>query len=338
MKDDKILLNHGSGGKMTHDLIGKLFVKYFDNPILKAQTDSAILHLDSNLIAFTTDSYVVTPVFFPGGNIGKLAVCGTVNDLAVSGAKPLYLSCGFIIEEGLPLTELDAIVSTMSEEAAKAGVLIVTGDTKVVEKGKCDKIFINTAGIGVLDQKREPISHGTNIRPGDKIIINGEAGNHGAAILCARNSLEYYSDIQSDCASLDQLIESVFNASDDIKFMRDATRGGLATILCELADKKEFGIRLFETEIPLNEKVRGLCEIFGYDPLFMANEGKVVLVAGKDNAEKILKAIQSYELGKDAAIIGEITEDNTGYVVMNTSIGGTRLIDMPAGEQLPRIC
>lgn len=338
MNEVKVLLNHGSGGKMTHDLIGKLFIKYFDNPILKAQTDAAVLHIDSKLIAFTTDSYVVTPVFFPGGNIGKLAICGTVNDLSVSGTTPLYLSCGFIIEEGLLFSELEQIVSTMAAEAAKAGVLIVTGDTKVVEKGKCDKIFINTAGVGVLDSTREHISFGKNIVPGDSIIINGEAGNHGAAILCARNSLEYYSDIESDCASLNGLIKDILQSGADVKFMRDATRGGLATILCELAERKEFGIKLNEKDIPLNEKVRGLCEIFGFDPLFMANEGKVVIVAGKDSAEKIVSILHSHELGKDAAIIGEITEENKGLVVMNTGIGGSRLIDMPAGEQLPRIC
>lgn len=338
MNNGKILLNHGSGGKMTHDLIGKLFVKYFDNPILKAQTDAAVLHIDSKLITFTTDSYVVTPVFFPGGNIGKLAVCGTVNDLSVSGATPLYLSCGFIIEEGLLFSDLEQIVSTMAEEATKAGVLIVTGDTKVVEKGKCDKIFINTAGVGVLDSSREHISFGRNIVPGDKIIINGEAGNHGAAILCARNSLEYYSDIESDCASLNGMIQEILQSGAAVRFMRDATRGGLATILCELADRKEFGIRIEEAAIPLNERVRGLCEIFGYDPLFMANEGKAVIVAGSESAEQIINLLRSSSLGKDAAIIGEITAENKGLVVMNTGIGGSRLIDMPAGEQLPRIC
>ena len=338
MTDEKILLNHGSGGKMTHKLITGLFIRYFDNPILKAQTDSAILSIDSHLIAFTTDSYVVSPVFFPGGNIGKLAVCGTVNDLAVSGANPLYLSCGFIIEEGMSFSELEDIVKTMADEAAKAGVLIVTGDTKVVNKGSCDKIFINTAGIGILNESRKDISAGKRITPGDKIIVNGAIGNHGAAILCARNSVEYYSEIQSDCTSLNSLIENVLKTSVQVKFMRDATRGGLGTILCELAGKKEFGVELSETEIPIDESVRGLCEIFGYDPLFMANEGKVVMVVSKEDAGKVLETFHSEELGKNAAVIGEITSTNKGLVVMITGIGGSRLIDMPAGEQLPRIC
>jgi len=338
MISDKILLNHGSGGKMTHELISSLFMKYFDNPVLRAQTDSAILNIDSRLIAFTTDSYVVSPVFFPGGNIGKLAVCGTVNDLAVSGAKPLYLSCGFIIEEGLPFSELEDIVKTMAAEAASAGVLIVTGDTKVVNKGSCDKIFINTAGIGRLDENRKDISTGKGIIPGDKIIVNGCVGNHGAAILCARNSVEYYSGILSDCASLNTMIENVLQISKKVKFMRDATRGGLGTVLCELAEKKEFGVDLTESEIPLDESVRGLCEIFGYDPLFMANEGKVVIVVASEDAAKVLETLQASETGKDAAVIGEISSTHQGLVVMITGIGGSRLIDMPAGEQLPRIC
>ncbi|MFA6923425.1 MAG: hydrogenase expression/formation protein HypE [Bacteroidales bacterium] len=338
MNNEKILLNHGSGGKLTHELISGLFVKYFDNDILRKQTDSAIINVDSNLLAYTTDSYVVEPIFFPGGDIGKLAVCGTVNDLSVSGAKPLYISCGFIIEEGFLFSELERIVKSMAGEAEKAGVIIVTGDTKVVDKGKCDKIFINTSGIGILDEKRKNISYGSEIKVGDKIIVNGNIGEHGAAILCARNSLEYSSDVKSDCASLNKLISEALQVSDKIKFMRDATRGGLATVLCELAEKNKFGVELDESQISVRESVRGLCEIFGYDPLYMANEGKVVMVVGKEDAEKVLKKIKQNELGENAAIIGEITGTNNKLVVMKTGIGGKRIIDMLAGEQLPRIC
>ncbi|MDD5571079.1 MAG: hydrogenase expression/formation protein HypE [Bacteroidales bacterium] len=338
MTNDKILLNHGSGGKLTHELISGLFVKYFDNKFLKEQTDSALINIDGNLLAFTTDSYVVDPIFFPGGDIGKLAVCGTVNDLSVSGAKPLYISCGFIIEEGFLFSDLETIVKSMADEAKKAGVLIVTGDTKVVDRGKCDKIFINTSGIGVIDEKRKSISSGSEIEAGDKIIINGNIGEHGAAILCARNSLEYSSAVKSDCASLNKLISEVFEVSSKIKFMRDATRGGVATVLCELAEKNKSGIELDEEQIPVQETVRGLCEIFGFDPLYMANEGKVIMVVGREDAEKVLNKIKQNELGRNAAIIGEIIEANNKLVVMKTGIGGKRIIDMLAGEQLPRIC
>lgn len=338
MKNDTIMLNHGSGGKITHDLISNLFIKYFDNPVLRRQTDSAILKVDSSLLAFTTDSYVVDPVFFPGGNIGKLAVCGTVNDLAVSGARPMYLSCGFIIEEGLPISDLGIIVKSMAEEAHKAGVVIVTGDTKVVDKGKCDKIFINTAGIGLLRKKRENISYGSKIKTGDLIIINGTIGDHGTAILCARNSIEYSNSVLSDCAPLNSMIDAVLGVSDKIKFMRDATRGGLATVLCELAEKHNVGIELSEDAIPVQESVRGLCEIFGFDALYMANEGKAVMVVGEEDAEKVLEALYNHKPGKEAAVIGKITKTDKGMVVVNTGIGGRRIVDMLAGEQLPRIC
>jgi hydrogenase expression/formation protein HypE len=337
MKTDKILLNHGAGGKLSHDLIGQIFVKYFDNPVLKQQTDSAIISVDSNLLAFTTDSYVVDPIFFPGGNIGKLAVCGTVNDLSVSGAKPLYLSCGFIIEEGFLFSDLEKIVSTMSEEAAKAGVMIVTGDTKVVDKGKCDKIFINTAGIGILTEANKGISFGDDIKEGDKIIINGNIGDHGTAILCARNGIEYSSSVLSDCASLNILITEAMDTGK-IKFMRDATRGGVATVLCELAEKSKMGIVLNEDQIPVQESVRGLCETFGFDPLYMANEGKVVMVVNDKDAGNILNKIQKNLHGKNAAVIGEISKEHPGMVTMKTQVGGKRIIDMLTGEQLPRIC
>ena len=338
MTNDTILLNHGSGGKMTHDLISNLFVKYFSNDILGQQTDSAILSMDKGLLAFTTDSYVVDPIFFPGGNIGKLAVCGTVNDLSVSGAKPMYITCSFIIEEGFSLKDLEAIVKAMADEAKTAGVKIVTGDTKVVDKGKCDKIFINTAGIGLLNENRRNISFGKDLKAGNKIIVNGNIGDHGTAILCARNSIEYSNSVLSDCASLNGIISRVLTISDNIKFMRDATRGGLATVLCELAEKHDTGIEIIEEAIPMQESVRGLCEIFGFDAMYMANEGKVVMVVGKDDAKKILDTLQNDKFGKDASIIGEVTESNKGLVILKTAIGGSRIVDMLAGEQLPRIC
>ena len=270
----QILLDHGSGGQLSHELIDRLFVKYFDNDTLRAQGDSAILPHPTSPIAFTTDSYVVQPIFFPGGNIGKLAVCGTVNDLAVSGARPLYLSCGFIIEEGLPFSELETIVQTMAEEAQKAGVQIVTGDTKVVERGSCDKLFINTAGIGIFDTRRDAKFCVSTIQPGDKIIINGPIADHGMAIMGKRNELDFQSDIQSDCASLNGLIEKVLTVSGQVHFMRDATRGGVATVLCEIAEKHTLGVALEETAIPLNENTRGICELLGFDPLYVANEAK----------------------------------------------------------------
>ena len=338
MNNDKILLNHGSGGKMTHELISSLFVKYFNNSILRQQSDSAILEIDSKLLAYTTDSFVVDPIFFPGGNIGKLAICGTVNDLSVSGAKPLYISCGFILEEGFLFSDLETIVKSMADEAKKAGVLIVTGDTKVVDKGKCDKIFINTSGIGVLDNERKQISSGSTIEVGDKIIVNGNIGDHGVAILCARNSIEYSNSVLSDCATLNGLIDDALNVSNKIKFMRDATRGGLATVLCELAEKNKFGIELEESQIQVQEASRGLCEIFGFDPFYMANEGKVVMVVGKDDANEVLEALKKNEYGKESSIIGEVTDKNIGMVILKTGVGGSRIIDMLAGEQLPRIC
>lgn len=334
----QISLSHGSGGKLMHDLINNLFVKYFDNTILSTQTDSAVLEKYNKNIVFTTDSYVVDPIFFPGGNIGKLAICGTVNDLSVSGAIPLYISCGFIIEEGFSYDDLETIVKSMSEEAKNAQVKIVTGDTKVVNKGKCDKIFINTSGIGLLDEKFKKISYGTEIKVGDKIIINGYIADHGIAIMCARNPQYFKSKIKSDCACLNMLIQKVLNVSDNIKFIRDATRGGVATILCELAEKRGVGIEIQESVLPIRESVKGMCEIFGFDPLYIANEGKFVMIVGKEDANKILSVLKKDKLGVNSAIIGEITNKYKGKAILNTEIGGKRIIDMLTGEQLPRIC
>ena len=338
MINKTVLLGHGSGGRLSHDLIKEIFIKYFDNPILTKQTDAALLEINSKDIAFTTDSYVVDPIFFPGGNIGKIAVCGTVNDLAVAGAVPKYLSAGFIIEEGFPLSDLEQIVATMAKEAKTAEVFIVTGDTKVVNKGLCDKIFINTSGIGIIQNKYKKISTGETIEPGDKIIINGAIADHGMAIMALRNFENFKSDIVSDCAPLSKLIKEILDKGCNIKFMRDATRGGLATVLCELAENNKLGIEIIEQKIPIHENVRGMCELLGFDPYYVANEGKVVLVAGKDDAEKIIEIMKQHEFGKEASVIGEIVSEHTGKAILKTSVGGKRIIDMLAGEQLPRIC
>jgi hydrogenase expression/formation protein HypE len=335
---DRILLGHGSGGQLMHDLISSLFVKYFSNPILDQQADSALLKIDTEHLAFTTDAFVVDPIFFPGGDIGKLAICGTVNDIAVAGARPMFISCSFILEEGLPYDSLEKIVRSMAKEAENAGVQIVTGDTKVVDKGKCDKIFISTTGIGEIKDKYHSISTGKNIAPGDKIIVNGSIGDHGMAVMSARNDLNLRTTIMSDCASLNGLIDIALSASDRIKFMRDATRGGLATILAELSNGKPFGVLVEEERVRVKESVRGICELLGFDPLYVANEGKVLMVVGKEDAEKVLDALKSHALGKDSTIIGEVVSDHPGKSWINTSVGGKRIIDVLSGEQLPRIC
>ena len=336
MKNNKILLGHGSGGKLTHELLDHIFIKYFNNSFLNKKNDSAILKLNESEIAFTTDSYVINPIFFPGGDIGKLAVCGTVNDLAVSGAKPLYITASFIIEEGLEISVLKKVVKSMADEARNAGVLIVAGDTKVVNKGECDKIFINTSGIGIVD-KRYNLNN--KIKAGDKILINGYLGDHEIAILSKRNSIQLKNNVISDCASLNTLIKKAINKSINIKFMQDITRGGLGTILSEIILKNNnFGINIIEKNIPIREEVKGLCEIFGYDPFYLANEGKVLMIVDKDDAEKIITEWQKDQLGKQANIIGEVVKDHKGKVVLETIVGGTRIIDMLSGLQLPRIC
>jgi len=336
--NERILLGHGSGGKITHNLIRGLFMKYFSNPVLNMQTDSAILPAYGEMLSFTTDAFVVDPVFFPGGDIGKLAVAGTVNDLAVSGATPRFLSCSFIIEEGLPMADLEKIVISMAEEAERAGVSIVTGDTKVVNRGKCDKIFITTSGMGYLPEKYRHISEGSTISSGDRIIVNGSIGDHGMAVLAARNEMELRAEIHSDCASLNHMIQEVLEAGINVRFMRDATRGGLANILAELAEGKAYGVSIEESALKISEPVRGLCEILGFDPLYVANEGKVVMVVPEQDAERCLTVLRKNEYGKEAALIGEITETYPGKAWLTTGIGGRRIIDMPAGEQLPRIC
>jgi hydrogenase expression/formation protein HypE len=334
IKNKKILLSHGSGGKAMSSLIRDLFLSKFGNPTLNELTDSAILQPAGNKkLCFTTDSYVVHPLFFPGGDIGSLAINGTVNDLAVMGAKPLYVSCSFIIEEGLDMDILAKITSSMSKTSKKVNVKIVTGDTKVVEKGSADKIFINTSGVGILQKK---ISLSKNkIKIGDKIIINGEIGAHGLAVMSKRE--DFKTNIKSDCAPLWDLIENMLSIGG-IKFMRDPTRGGVASVLCEIAENSIFGIKITEDALPIHDNVSSFSEILGLDPLYIANEGKVIAVVAKNSTSLILAKMKKHPLGKEASIIGEIVRENKGRVVVETTIGGKRILDRLVGEQLPRIC
>ncbi|MEI6677111.1 MAG: hydrogenase expression/formation protein HypE [Mariniphaga sp.] len=336
-KEAKVMLSHGSGGKMMHQLIQDLFIRHFSNPILEEQTDAAILKVNSSEIAFTTDSFVIDPLFFPGGNIGKLAVCGTVNDLAVSGAEPLYLSVSFILEEGFPMHELEIIVESLAEEAKKAGVLIVTGDTKVVNKGKCDKLFINTAGIGRVSKENSQISKALNINPGDVIIINGTIGDHGMAVMNARESFNFKASVESDCACLNHLIREVLDQFS-VKFMRDPTRGGVATVLNELVEKIHLGIEIDEATLPVNNGVKAMCEVLGFDPLHIANEGKVIIVASEQEGLKIVELLKRNKSGLKSAIIGRVVNDHQGKVVLKNETGGRRINDSLSGDQLPRIC
>jgi hydrogenase expression/formation protein HypE len=331
-----ITLNHGSGGRLTGELIRDVFARNFG--IAEPLTDSAILEKPGFKLAFTTDSYVVDPLFFPGGDIGKLAVCGTVNDIAVSGALPEYLSAAFIIEEGFPLNDLIRIAESMAVEAGIAGVQIVTGDTKVVEKGKCDGLYITTSGFGYLPAGSEQISSAVNVREGDRILITGPVGNHSVAVMGARKKLNFSTSIESDVASLNHLIRKVLDQSPEIHFMRDITRGGLATVLNELSMMTSRGIEINETAVPVEEPVKGVCEMLGFDPLYLANEGKALIVAGEKDHEKVLAVLHSDPLGRKASVIGKVLDDKKQLVIMNTSIGGRRILDLHSGVQLPRIC
>jgi hydrogenase expression/formation protein HypE len=332
----KIQLGHGSGGKLTSDLVRKLFLPAFSNDFLARLDDQAVLELNGTKIAFTTDAFVVTPLFFPGGDIGKLAINGTVNDLAMSGARPLYVAGAFILEEGLELDELSRIVDSMRQASVEAGVQLVTGDTKVVERGKGDKMFIATTGLGILEGPA--VISGSGGRPGDKIILSGTIGDHGTAILSRRENLEFEGSIESDTAPLNGLVAAMCAASDGIHCMRDPTRGGLATSLNELAATSRVGIEVDEQVLPIAESVKGACEILGLDPLYVANEGKLVaLVAAKD-AEKVIQTMQEHPLGRQARIIGEAVPQHPGTVLLRTTIGGSRVLDLLLGEQLPRIC
>lgn len=332
---EKILLAHGSGSKLSHDLIDKILVPPINNAILSRMDDSAIFELTGK-IAFTTDSYVVSPIFFPGGNIGRLAVCGTVNDLSMNGAQPLYMSLALIIEEGLELDDLRRIIESIRETAEEAGVTVVTGDTKVVNHGKADRLFINTAGIGVVSPDIN-IS-GSNAKPGDKIILSGGIGEHGIAVMSQREGLQFSVPVSSDCAPLNRLVMQMLKTSRNIHSMRDPTRGGLAATLNEIAKQSNAGIIIEEDRIPVHDGVRGACELLGLDPLFIANEGKLVAVVAAGEADRILAAMRKNIYAPQAAIIGEVTDSHKGRVVMKTRLGSSRILDMPVGEILPRIC
>ncbi|MDD4893959.1 MAG: hydrogenase expression/formation protein HypE [Candidatus Omnitrophica bacterium] len=331
----KILLGHGSGGRLMHSLIKELLLKKLNNPILKELSDGALIDYKDR-IAFTTDSFVVNPIFFPGGDIGKLAVCGTINDLVVMGARPQYLALAFIIEEGLDYKILERITDSIAISARQAGVSFVTGDTKVVEKGACDKIFINTSGIGkVISNKKLSVR---NIAPGDFIIVTGTIAQHGLAVLSKRKELDLKFNIKSDCAALNDLIIPVVEKTSAIKFMRDPTRGGLATTLNEIAENSGLGIIIDEKKIPVSSKVRAACELLGLDPLYIASEGRAILVVEKSAARRVLGLLKRHPQGDGAQIIGRVADKPRGRVILNTILGTERIVDMLTSEPLPRIC
>jgi len=334
---DHILLGHGSGGKMTHDLIQNLFLPSLDNPALRAGDDAAIVAPNNcTKLAISTDSHVVWPIIFPGGDIGRLAVCGTVNDIAMMGARPLYITAGFILEEGLEINLLVRIIASMKSAAMEAGVAIVAGDTKVVQKGKADQLYINTSGVGLLSPGVE--IGGARAIPGDVVILSGSMGDHGIAVLAARGELGFETHIQSDVAPLNHLVSAMLETSNEIHVLRDPTRGGVATTLNEIARQSNAGIVLYENNLPTKPGVQAACEMLGFDPLYVANEGKLIAIVGRDDAEKVLATMQSSIYGSEAVIIGEVVAEPTRRVLMKTTIGGTRIVDMLAGEMLPRIC
>lgn len=336
MSEDKILLAHGSGGKLSHDLIKQIFLPRFSNPFLEPLDDSAKITNQHGSIAFTTDSYVVNPIFFPGGDIGKLAVCGTVNDLSMIGAVPSYLSLSLILEEGFSIDLLKQIVSSISEVAEQAGVNIVTGDTKVVEHGAADQLFINTAGIGWI---RPGVNlSGVNAKPGDKILLNGYLGDHEMAVLSQREGFKFQGELKSDCAPLNDLVGKMLDACPSIRCMRDPTRGGLATTLNEIASMSNVGMVIEEEKIPLRESVKGISELLGLDPLYLANEGKLIAICPPNEAERLLEVMKNHLFGRNAEIIGRVTEENQKRVILHTLIGGHRILDMLSGGQYPRIC
>jgi len=336
MHHEQIVLGHGSGGKLSAELLERVFLPAFRNPFLDKLDDQAVLQVNGSRLAFTTDSFVVTPIFFPGGDIGRLAINGTVNDLAMSGARPLYLAAAFILEEGLSTEELRRIVQSMSEAARDAGVQLVTGDTKVVNKGKADKVFISTTGIGLVER---PVHISADrAQPGDQIILSGYIGDHGMAILSQRENLEFEGVIESDCAALHGLVSDMLDVDPEIHCLRDPTRGGVATVLNEIAGRSRAGMLLRETELPVRDTVRGACELLGLEPLYVANEGKLVAIVAPSRANTVVERMRQNPLGRDARIIGEVVADHPGMVLMETEIGGTRVVDTLFGEQLPRIC
>ena len=332
---DTILLAHGSGGKLSHELVEKNLLPFLSNPALNKLDDSAIFEASGRL-AFTTDSYVVNPIFFPGGDIGKLAVCGTVNDLAMNGAKPLYLSLSAIIEEGFLISELEQIMQSIKKAAEEAEVSIITGDTKVVNQGQADKLFITTSGVGIISPGVD-IS-GANARAGDKVLLSGTIGDHGISIMSQREGLRFSMTLESDCAPLNKLVSQMLEVSSQIHCLRDPTRGGLATTLNEFARQSKVGIAIEEVKIPVKEQVKAACELLGLDPIYVANEGKMVAIVDPSDVDNILARMKQNSYGKDAAIIGEITREHPGKVIMKTKLGPSRIVDMLSGELLPRIC
>jgi hydrogenase expression/formation protein HypE len=336
MRKGQVEMTHGAGGRAMAQLIDELFVKHFDNDLLRKGNDQAIFDAPKGRLVMSTDGHVVSPLFFPGGDIGSLSVHGTINDVAMAGAKPLYLSAGFILEEGFPLADLERIVISMAAASREAGVPVVTGDTKVVERGKGDGVFITTTGVGVVGEGVN-IS-GDRARPGDAVLVNGFIGDHGVAILSKRENLEFQSEIRSDSAALHGLIAHMLEAVGDIHVLRDPTRGGLAATLNEIAWQSAVGVHLREDNIPIRPDVNAACELLGLDPLYVANEGKLIAICPADKAQALKEAMQAHPLGRDAAIIGMVTEDENRFVTMETGFGGSRIVDWIAGEQLPRIC
>ena len=336
MGDDVVLLAHGAGGKKSADLIRDLFLSNFGNPTLSCLGDSAVIEGASRL-AFTTDSFVVDPIFFPGGDIGKLAVCGTVNDLACAGARPIALSAAFILEEGLSFEDLERVVASMKRASEEAGVSVVTGDTKVVARGSADKLFINTSGIGLLSVDREPPAP-SRARPGDVVILSGTIADHGMAVMAQREGMRFASEIASDCAPLYQMVAQVLEAAPNVHCLRDPTRGGLAATLNELAAQSGVRIEISESEIPVADNVRVVCELLGIDPLHVANEGKMIAIVPGNEAESALAAMRAHKYGTRAAIIGSVTESGAGQVHLRTAMGSLRILDTPSGDILPRIC
>ncbi len=335
MSENTVTLAHGAGGKQTSELIEKVFKAHFANPEFTAD-DAAVLNMEEGRLAFTTDGFIVSPFEFPGGNIGKLSICGTVNDLSCMGAKPLYMTCAFVIEEGFPLNKLEEIAAAMEKTAAEVGVKIVAGDTKVAGKGQVDKVFITTTGIGKIMDKAH--TSGTYAKPGDAIIVTGDVGRHGCTILLARDEYGIEADVDSDCAPLWGTVESIYSVTDDIHVIRDATRGGVGTVLYEIASQSNVGIKLETAKIPVDDGVKGVCGMLGLEPLYLACEGRLVIFAPQDKAEKIVEVLRQGKYSKNAAIIGTVTEENKGRVVMETEIGSQTLLPQPGGELLPRIC
>jgi hydrogenase expression/formation protein HypE len=336
MKDNKITLSHGAGGRLSHELIKEYFVPCFDNASLRALDDSAVISAQGERLAFTTDSYVVKPLFFPGGDIGRLAICGTINDLAMAGAQPLGLTASFILEEGLSIEDLKRVLASMKGAAAEAKVQVVAGDTKVVEHGAAEGLYITTAGIGQIPDN--VVIGSAQAKPGDAVLVSGPIGDHEIAVLMARGEFSLQGEVESDCAPLNSLVQAMLKACPHIHSLRDPTRGGLATVLWEIAQASGIGVVVEEGEIPIRKEVKGVCDLLGFDPYYLANEGKLVAFVPEKEAKAVLKAMQKHPLGKEATVIGKVAAENAGKVLLHTPIGGHRLLEPLSGEQFPRIC